>query len=545
MPLTRFVSFFRNVSPWSLRAQLVALAVVPLLVLVSLASLQAVQNYERLRQAEQARLIQRLATAGAGLATALPDEVTITGTAVAELQARTDAAFTEVFEAYQGVGAAGISSPAIDAQLAVITSGRDALGGFRQRMAAGTAGGDEALFVLQPISAAGVSLVAGAGAVLGELDLARLTEGLHALLQTNDAGLIEAGVAAGFLETGQPLAPPQLAFAIHAKDLRQLYRTPMLSFLPAEVLAPYHAFANSGHAVTIEAVLTALHRNEPDPALAATAADWTAAADARGAMLRTVLDDSITALDALSTAKVDGARNAFIATLAIVLALVLVIVGVSAGVVAMTMAARKIPVQIPRRVVGRGRVTEGQKSFVPLRINSAGVMPIIFAQSIIIVPGTIAAFTSSGFLSEAANMLAPGTWLYNLLYAVLIVFFTYFYTAIIFNPVDLAENLKKQGAFVPGVKPGARTAEYIDRVLTRISFPGSLFLAAVAILPQIILDMVGVPFLGGLLGGTGLLIVVGVGLDTVQQMQQHLLLRHYDGFMKRGRVKFRGRQRYM
>lgn len=223
--------------------------------------------------------------------------------------------------------------------------------------------------------------------------------------------------------------------------------------------------------------------------------------------------------------------------------LILVMIGVVAGVVAMTMAQRKIPVQIPRRVVGRGRVTEGQKSFVPLRINSAGVMPIIFAQSIIIVPGTIAAFTSSGFLSEAANMLAPGTWLYNLLYAVLIVFFTYFYTAIIFNPVDLAENLKKQGAFVPGVKPGAKTAEYIDHVLSRITVAGSIYLALIALLPFWIFDVFNITTF--MFGGTSLLIVVGVALDTVQQMQQHMLLRHYEGFMKKGRVRFRGRQRYM
>nr|MBA2668993.1 preprotein translocase subunit SecY [Gemmatimonadota bacterium] len=149
------------------------------------------------------------------------------------------------------------------------------------------------------------------------------------------------------------------------------------------------------------------------------------------------------------------------------------------------------------------------------------------------------------YIASVANWFQYGTWPYYVSFGLLVVFFTYFYTAIIFNPVDLAENLKKQGAFVPGVKPGARTAEYIDRVLSRISLPGSLFLAAIAIFPFILLDAVGVPFLGGVLGGTGLLIVVGVGLDTVQQMQQHLLLRHYDGFMKKGRVKLRGRQRYM
>jgi preprotein translocase subunit SecY len=222
-----------------------------------------------------------------------------------------------------------------------------------------------------------------------------------------------------------------------------------------------------------------------------------------------------------------------------------VMVGVIAATIAVTMASRKIPVQIPRKVMGRGRIREGQKSFVPLRLNSAGVMPIIFAQSIIIVPQTIATFSHQAWLTNFSSWFAYGTPLYYTLFALLIIFFTYFYTAIIFNPVDLAENLKKQGAFVPGVKPGARTAEYIDRVLTRISLPGSLFLAAIAIFPFMLLESVGVPMLGGVLGGTGLLIVVGVGLDTVQQMQQHLLLRHYDGFMKRGRVKFRGRQRFM
>ena len=221
----------------------------------------------------------------------------------------------------------------------------------------------------------------------------------------------------------------------------------------------------------------------------------------------------------------------------------IVMVGVIAGVVAMTMAARKIPVQIPRKVMGRGRVREGQKSFIPLRINSSGVMPIIFAQSIIVVPGTIAAFSKVGFLQDMSTLLSPGSWLYYALYTLLILFFTYFYTAIIFNPIDLAENLKKQGAFVPGVKPGARTAEYIDHVLSRITLAGAFYLAFIALLPFFIADafhMTSFRF-----GGTSLLIVVGVALDTVQQMQQHLLLRHYEGFMKKGRVRFRGRQRYM
>jgi len=224
--------------------------------------------------------------------------------------------------------------------------------------------------------------------------------------------------------------------------------------------------------------------------------------------------------------------------------LLLAMVVIVGGVVAMTMAVRKIPVQIPRKVIGRGRVREGQKSFIPLRINSAGVMPIIFAQSFIIIPGTIAQFSSSETLRRVAEWLQPGTWLYALLYGILILFFTYFYTAIIFNPVDIAENLKKQGGFVPGVKPGARTAEYIDHVLSRITIPGAIYLAIVALLPFMIFSLFNV---GNLFffGGTSLLIVVGVALDTVQQVQQHMMLRHYEGFMKKGRVRFRGRQRYM
>ena len=224
-------------------------------------------------------------------------------------------------------------------------------------------------------------------------------------------------------------------------------------------------------------------------------------------------------------------------------ALVAVVIAVCAGVVSMTMASRKIPVQIPRKVVGRGRIQEGQKSFIPLRVNSAGVMPIIFAQSFIVVPGTAAAFMDLGPLSALAEIFQPQTMTYYFTYGLLILFFTYFYTAIIFNPVDLAENLKKQGAFIPGVKPGARTAEYIDRVLTRVTLPGSIYLALIALTPFFIFDLFNIQTF--FFGGTSLLIVVGVGLDTVQQAQQLLLLRHYDGFMKKGRVKMRGRQRFM
>ena len=225
-----------------------------------------------------------------------------------------------------------------------------------------------------------------------------------------------------------------------------------------------------------------------------------------------------------------------------VVVLLVVMVSVIAGVISITVAARRIPIQIPRKVMGRGRIREGQKTFIPIRINSAGVMPIIFAQSIIIVPGTLATFSNVPWLRSLADTFAPQTPAYYISYGLLIVFFTYFYTSIIFNPVDLAENLKKQGGFIPGVKPGAATADYIDGVLSRVTLPGSLFLTAVALLPFFIYAQFNVPFY---FGGTALLIVVGVALDTVIQVQQHLHLRHYDDFMKQGRVRFRGRRRYM
>jgi preprotein translocase subunit SecY len=234
------------------------------------------------------------------------------------------------------------------------------------------------------------------------------------------------------------------------------------------------------------------------------------------------------------------------------LLLILVLIAITAAVVALTMAARKIPVQIPRKVVGRGRVREGTKSFIPIRINSAGVMPIIFAQALIIIPGTLYSFTGGqgvstsgikGVLYDLSQLFQIGSPVYYISYAILIILFTYVYTAIIFNPVDLAENLKKQGGFIPGVKPGAQTAEYIDQVLTRVTLPGSVYLAAIALLPFWIFDAFDIQTF--FFGGTSLLIVVGVALDTVQQMQQHLLLRQYEGFMKKGRVKYRGRQRYM
>ncbi|HKV73474.1 MAG TPA: preprotein translocase subunit SecY [Gemmatimonadales bacterium] len=216
-----------------------------------------------------------------------------------------------------------------------------------------------------------------------------------------------------------------------------------------------------------------------------------------------------------------------------------VLVAVVAAVAGMTIAARRIPIQIPRKVMGRGRIREGQKSFIPIRLITAGVMPIIFAQTIIIVPGTLASFTQNETLRSVTDFFAPGGWAYDISFTILIVLFSYFYTSIVFNSVDLAENLKKQGGFIPGVKPGASTADYIDGVLARITLPGALFLAIVAVIPTIMARQAGFP---QQFGSTSVLIVVGVMLDTIAQIEQHRQLRRYDSLMMGGRVKFRGRQ---
>jgi preprotein translocase subunit SecY len=215
----------------------------------------------------------------------------------------------------------------------------------------------------------------------------------------------------------------------------------------------------------------------------------------------------------------------------------LVLVAVVASVTAMTIAARRIPIQIPRKVMGRGRVREGQKSFIPIRLLTANVMPIIFAQTIIIVPGTAASFTNNEIMRELANFFVPGGIPYAILFSIMIILFTYFYTSIIFNSVDLAENLKKQGGFIPGVKPGAATADYIDGVLGRITLPGALFLAAIALGPIFVSQQLGIQ---AQFAGASVLIVVGVLLDTIEKIEQHRQLRRYDGFMRSGRVRFRG-----
>lgn len=228
-----------------------------------------------------------------------------------------------------------------------------------------------------------------------------------------------------------------------------------------------------------------------------------------------------------------GAARGNIIKEIIIIAFMLVIV---AAIVLVTRAQRKIPVQYAKRVVGR-KVYGGTSTHIPLSVNTAGIIPIIFAQSIMFAPQTIISFfPESDFMISLAAWLDPRAPLYMVLYALMIVFFAYFYTAIVFNPVDLADNMKKQGGFIPGIRPGQRTAEYIDRILTRITLPGAIFFAIIAILPNIMSNIADVQFY---FGGTGLLIVVGVALDTLQQIESHLLMRHYDGFIKRGRMKGR------
>jgi len=177
---------------------------------------------------------------------------------------------------------------------------------------------------------------------------------------------------------------------------------------------------------------------------------------------------------------------------------------------------------------------------IPLRVNTAGVIPIIFASSIMILPTTVAGFVPPDHpLASLAQWFNPFGWLYNILYGIIIVFFTYFYTAVVLNPNDLAENMRKYGGFIPGIRPGRHTAQYIDKVLSRITLPGAFFLAAVAVLPDIIIGLFKVRAVG--FGGTSVLIVVGVALDTLQQVESHLLMRHYEGFVKRGRIRGRSR----
>ncbi|MDA8089921.1 MAG: preprotein translocase subunit SecY [Nitrospiraceae bacterium] len=196
---------------------------------------------------------------------------------------------------------------------------------------------------------------------------------------------------------------------------------------------------------------------------------------------------------------------------------------------------RKIPVQYAKRIVGR-KMYGGQSTHLPLKINTSGVIPPIFASSIIMFPATVAGFIQIPWVQSIARELAPGSIFYTVLYISMIIFFAFFYTAVVFNPVDVADNLKKYGGFIPGIRPGQRTSDYIYKVLSRLTFVGGLYLSAVCILPQILMQRFHVPFY---FGGTSLLIVVGVALDTISQIESHLVTRSYEGFLKRSRVKSR------
>src|SRR6056297_307573 len=215
--------------------------------------------------------------------------------------------------------------------------------------------------------------------------------------------------------------------------------------------------------------------------------------------------------------------------------IIALMVGVVLFVVMIQEGQRKIPVRYPKRVVGR-KMTMGQSTYLPLRVNQAGVITIIFASSILMFPGTLAQFAGgneNSIFNKIAMVFSPGSTLYVIAYVTLIVFFTYFYTAITMNPRDVADNLKKSGGFIPGVRPGKQTSEHINYILNRIALPGALFLAFIAILPILLSSQMNLPFY---FGGTSVLIAVGVGLDTVKKIESHLLMRHYDGFTKKGRL---------
>jgi len=225
--------------------------------------------------------------------------------------------------------------------------------------------------------------------------------------------------------------------------------------------------------------------------------------------------------------------NMSILTALIVLGLM---VFVTSAVILITEATRRINVQYPKRVVGR-KTYGGQSTYIPLKINAAGVIPIIFAQSVIMIPSTLTMFMpNSGIADFMARNFVPGSALYTGLFMTLIIFFAYFYTAIIMNPVDMAANMKKYGGFVPGIQPGKSTSNYINNILTRITLPGAIFFAIVAVIPEFLIRWTNMPFY---FGGTGIIIIVGVALETLNQIESHLVMRHYDGFMKKG--KLRGR----
>ena len=213
----------------------------------------------------------------------------------------------------------------------------------------------------------------------------------------------------------------------------------------------------------------------------------------------------------------------------VILVLTVIVVGV---IIFVERGQRRIPVQYAKRVVGR-KMYGGQSSHLPLKINTANVIPPIFASSVLIFPATLAQFASFPWVQTVASSLAPGRFVHDVVFVALIIFFAFFYTAVVFNPVDVAENMKKFGGYIPGIRPGQKTAEFIERVLSRITLSGAIYLSIVSLLPTLLVAQLNVPFY---FGGTALLIVVGVALDTVAQMETHLISRNYEGFMKRGRL---------
>jgi preprotein translocase subunit SecY len=214
-----------------------------------------------------------------------------------------------------------------------------------------------------------------------------------------------------------------------------------------------------------------------------------------------------------------------------------VMVAVVAGCVLLQEGQRRLPVQYAKRVIGN-KMYGGQSTFIPLKVNQAGVIPIIFASSVLLFPYTILRFFSGNLATQVQNMLSPGNPVYMVLYVALIIFFAYFYTAVVFDPADTANNMKKYGGFILGIRPGKPTAEYIEKVMSRITLGGAVFLAAVALLPTLMTQLMGITTF--YFGGTAVLIVVGVALDTVHQIEAQLLMRHYEGILKRGKGKSAG-----
>jgi preprotein translocase subunit SecY len=221
------------------------------------------------------------------------------------------------------------------------------------------------------------------------------------------------------------------------------------------------------------------------------------------------------------------------------LIMILFLVGVIVATTLITQAQRRIPVQYARRMVGN-KVYGGQNTYIPLKVDTSGVIAIIFAQSIILFPATLASFIPHPGFQHFAGYLQRGGAVYYTIYGLLIVFFCYFYTAVVFNPVEVADNMKKHGGFVPGVRPGTQTADYLDFVLTRITLAGACFICFIAVTPDAIMASFKVPYLvASFFGGTGVLITVGVVLDTLKQIESHLVMHHYDGFMKTGQIRGR------